>query len=55
MFGAEMSSAWPICFWLTWRFAATSIRMLNSTTLRSSGFMWRANTLRISIAARLAP
>jgi hypothetical protein len=38
-FGAEMSSAWPSRFWLTCGFAATSIRMLNSTIFRSSAFM----------------
>jgi hypothetical protein len=53
-FGADRSSVSPICFWFTSGLDATSIRIENSTTFRSSGPKWRAKTRRIAIAARLA-
>jgi hypothetical protein len=54
MLGGDMSSAWPSCFWFTAPLAATSIRIENSVTRRSSASMCRANTLRNSRAAREA-
>jgi hypothetical protein len=54
MFGGEMSSAWPSCFWLTFEFDATSTSSENSEAFSCSGPSCFAKTFFSSIAARLA-